>query len=188
MADKETIPTKVYSRLDISPASKNRICVICSLSVENADVRRRLFCPSSQNWQKTKACLSLEFLLGVELDRNSVLTDIICRKCFDRNETLVKKIVNVREGFECSKKKLYSERCTAYTKRMGKDDADDVWPTARKSLFQADCGVKNPSCPAMTLLKTRLVSTETVSGSTKEKGSESLSVSSVEVRYIYLAL
>ena len=77
MADKETTPTKVYSRLDISPASKNRICVICSLSVENADVRRRLFCPSSQNWQKTKACLSLEFLLGVELDRNSVLTDTL---------------------------------------------------------------------------------------------------------------
>ena len=43
MEDKETTPTKVHSRLDISPSSKSKICVMCCASVVKANVRREVF-------------------------------------------------------------------------------------------------------------------------------------------------
>ena len=188
MEDKDT-PIKVHSRLDISPSSKNRICVQCCRSEVKADIRRKLFGPS---FKKTKACLSLELLLGEELDRNLLLTDIICRNCFDRNETLVKKIAQFRENFESSKAKLASESAVFYTKRMSKDisyeeicenaEKEYLEPAARKSLFETESDVTKP-IRAKTL-KTWSSSTETVSASMTEDESESLS--SVEVRNIHL--
>ncbi len=75
----------------------------CYNVIAKADVIGKLFSSSSE---KTKACLSLELLLGVE-------TEIIWRNCFERNETLVKKSVQVRERF-ASSKKLISEMGTHY--------------------------------------------------------------------------
>ena len=85
------------------------------------------------------------------------MTEIICRNCFDRNETLVKKILQVREKFESSKTKLRSERSVAYTKRMQKKDSSCVEPVARKSLFQTESVVEKPH--RAKTLKTRSSST-----------------------------
>ena len=189
MEDKETTPTKVHNRLDISPSSKNTICVQCCVSVVKADVRRKLFTGASS--EKTKACLSLELLLGTEIDRKLLLTEIICRNCFDRNETLVKKILQVREKFESSKTKLRSERSVAYTKRMQKKDSSCVEPVARKSLFETESVVEKPH--RAKTLKTRSISTETAvttSVCMTEKEPKSI-VSSVEVRkcvVLYLSI
>lgn len=163
MADPESTPTKVNSRVVISPSSKNKICVLCCASIVKADIRRKLFGPSSE---KTKACLSLELLLGVEIDKTLLLTEIICRNCYDRNETLVKKIVAVRERFASTRTKLVSEKSTAYTKRM-----------ARKSLFENDCGDEEP-------YHTKTLKTRSSSTCTTEQDPGFLS--SVEVRNILL--
>jgi hypothetical protein len=119
MQEDKCTPTKDYSRLDISPNSKAKTCVLCCTVIVKADVRRKLFSSS----QKTKACLSLELLLGVELDKHALLTEIICRNCFERNETLVKKIVQVRERYASPNAKLLSEKSTHYKKRLGIHDS-----------------------------------------------------------------
>ena len=132
------IPTKVKSRLDILASSENKVCVLCGTSIEKADLRRKLF---GSFCEKTKACLNLEIVIGVELERALLLTDIICLRCLDRNATLVNKIVSVRERFQATKTKLMTEACRTipYTKRMSKENSYDCHlaePVARKSLFE----------------------------------------------------
>jgi hypothetical protein len=119
MQEDKCTRTKDYSRLDISPNSKAKTCVLCGTVIAKADVRRKLFSSS----HKTKACLSLELLLGVGLDKHALLTEIICRDCFERNETLVKKIVQVRERYVSANAKLLSEKSTHYKKRLGIHDS-----------------------------------------------------------------
>ena len=50
--------------------------------------------------KKTKAGLNLELTAGKEISSSegSLLTNISCRNCADKNETLVQKILEVRPG------------------------------------------------------------------------------------------
>ena len=92
--EEEITPTKTFLR--VSPVPEN-ICLQCGVSVENAALRRRLFSGSN----KTKTCQNLELLLG---DLFEVGKEIVCRNCAERNETLTKKIFNVRENLARTKK------------------------------------------------------------------------------------
>ena len=159
MANANT-PTKVKSRLDILPSSENKVCVLCGTSIEKADLRRKLF---GSSCEKTNACLNLEIVIGVELERALLLTGIICRRCLDRNTTLVNKIVSVRERFQATKTKLMTEACRTipYTKCMSKENSYDCHladPVARKSLFETYCDDEKQ--PRKTM-NTRSISTET---------------------------
>ena len=84
----EITPTNIFLR--VSPVPEN-ICLQCggSVHVEIAALRRRLFSGST----KTKTCQNLELLLG---DLFEVGKEIGCRNCAEYDETLTKKIFNVR--------------------------------------------------------------------------------------------
>ena len=78
----ERIPlrsTKIIECVYVSPASKR------ANLVTKKDFKRKL----------TKACLNLELIAGKELysGEGSLLTNILCRNCADKNETVTRKIL-----------------------------------------------------------------------------------------------
>ena len=65
--------------------SKEQICLLCIKVVTKKDFKRKL----------TKACLNLELIAGKELcsGEGSLLTNILCRNCANKNKTVVRKIL-----------------------------------------------------------------------------------------------
>ena len=75
MDEVDLTPTKTISRVNLSPKSKETVCILCVEVVSNPDYRRKLFSGSN----KSQACVNLETLVGAKLDRGNSLTEIICR-------------------------------------------------------------------------------------------------------------
>ena len=88
--EEENTPTKTFIRV----AVPENICLQCGKLVDNPALRRKLF----SGKQKTKTCQSLDLLLGDVFPRDNDL-GTICRNCSERNETLTKKIFQVRANF-----------------------------------------------------------------------------------------
>ena len=113
-------PTKTVSRVNLSPNSKEVVCVLCVEGVLNPNYRPKLF----SGFSKSPACVNLEVLVGAKLYRESCMTDIICRNCDRTNENVVKKILEVRQQFSSSKEKLAAERGSVESvKRQNKADS-----------------------------------------------------------------
>ncbi len=49
---------------------------------------------------KTIDCVCVELLLRQEFSVAALITNILCRNCADKNETLVKNIIDIRSKFE----------------------------------------------------------------------------------------
>ena len=81
---------KSIERVCVSPSSKEQICLLCAKVVSNSDFRRKL--TTSGGRKKTKTCFNLESILGKEVSSDCFLTNILCRNCADKNETLVRKL------------------------------------------------------------------------------------------------
>ena len=94
--------TKSSELVCASPSSKEQICLLCGKVVSNSDFRRKLTTSGSR--KKTKTCFNLESILGKEISSDCFLTNILCRNCADKNETLVRKLHGVRESLESSRK------------------------------------------------------------------------------------
>ena len=63
--------------------------------ITSKDFKRKLTVLGGQ--KKTKACLNLELITGKE---GSLLTNILYRNCAEKNQTVVRKILEVKESFE----------------------------------------------------------------------------------------
>ena len=110
MDENDLTPTKTISRVNISPKTKETVCILFVEAVSNPDYRRMLF-PGSN---KSQACVNLETLVGAKLDRGNNVTEIICwcRKCAQTNENVVKKILEIRQQLLSSKERLAAHRGT----------------------------------------------------------------------------
>ena len=95
--EEENTPTKTFIRVVVP----EDICLQCGKLMDNPALRRKLF----SGKQKTKTCQSLELLLGDVFPRDNDL-GTICRNCSERNETLTKKIFQVRANFSGPKESL----------------------------------------------------------------------------------
>ena len=104
----DSTPTKSIERVCVSPSSKEQICLLCAKVVSNSDFRRKL--TTSGGRKKTKTCFNLESKLGKEISSDCFLTNILCRNCADKNETLVRKLHGVRESLESSRKPITEEK------------------------------------------------------------------------------
>ena len=104
----DSTPTKSIERVCVSPSSKEQICLLCAKVVSNSDFRRKLTTSGGQ--KTTKTCLTLESTLGKEISSDCFLTNILCRNCADKNETLVRKLHGVRESLESSRKAITEEK------------------------------------------------------------------------------
>ena len=60
--------------------------------------------------KKTKACFHLKSILGKEIFSDGFLTNILCRKCVDKNKTVVRKLHEVGESFESSRKAIAEDK------------------------------------------------------------------------------
>ena len=81
--------------------------------ITSKDFKRKLTISGGQ--KKTKACLNLELITGKEIyiqrhGEVSLLTNILCQNCVDKNETIVWKILEVRESFASSRVHWSEER------------------------------------------------------------------------------
>ena len=95
MNEDDLTPTKTISWVNISPKSKETVCILCVEAVWDPDYRRKLFSGSN----KSQACVNLETLVDTKLHRGNSVTEIICRNCAWTNENVVKKILEIRPQF-----------------------------------------------------------------------------------------
>ena len=65
---------------------------------------------SGEREKKNEACFHLKSILGKEIFSDGFLTNILCRRCVDKNETLVRKLHEVRESFESSREGIAEEK------------------------------------------------------------------------------
>ncbi len=138
----ENTPTKTIDRVCVSPGSKESICLLCAKDIENKDYKRRLIAAGNR---KSKACLNLELLLGQEFSVAALITNILCRNCADKNETLVKKIIDVRSKFESSAESIGENRKKTSVKRLSRleptingDCEGDRSHTSKRALFETE--------------------------------------------------
>ena len=84
---------------------------------------------NSGGWKKTKVCFNLESILGKEISSDCFLqlflTNILCRNCADKNETLVRKLHGVRESLQSSRK-------AAYDALMPREFKSETWSFMRE--------------------------------------------------------
>ena len=94
-------PTKASNILNVTPKTKQTICIVCSGTIPNASHRRKLF----HGDEKTKSALTLESVLDVSL----TLSDLsyICQSCVRKLDTIEAKIVKMKSQFEMNKENLY---------------------------------------------------------------------------------
>ena len=90
----DSTPTKSIERVCVSPSSKEQICLLCAKvdDLRRPEKNKNLF-QSRVNTGK-----------GKEISSDCFLTNILCRNCADKNETLVRKLHGVRESLESSRK------------------------------------------------------------------------------------
>ena len=132
MDEDDLTPTKTISRVNISPKSKETVCILRVEAVSNPDYRHKLFSGSN----KSQACVNLETLVGTKLHSSNNVTEIICRNCARTNENVVKKILEIRQQFLTSKERLAAHCGTVDSvKRQSKASLDQVVHGKRKALF-----------------------------------------------------
>ena len=136
-------------------------------------LRRKLF----SGKQKTKTCQSLELLLGDVFPRDNEL-GTICRNCLEHNETVTKKIFQVRANFSGPKGSIGNNlQSSVVVKRSTKVERAEVpeqgaigrrASTKRRALFASEVDPKPKP-----LLKTRDARTQTKPqlANTEEKSS-----------------
>ena len=116
--EEENTPTKTFIRV----AVPENTCLQCGKLIDNPALRRKLF----SGKQKTKTCQSLELLLGDVFPRDNDLGSI-CRNCSERNETLTKKIFQVRANFSGPKGSLANNlQSSVGVKRLTKAERTEV--------------------------------------------------------------
>ena len=54
--------------------------------------------------------VNLELILGKEISNDSLLMNILCHDCAAKNETLVQKLLEVRESFESPRNAIAEEK------------------------------------------------------------------------------
>ena len=110
-------PTKSFSRIALTPKSKNSICLQCGDFVDNADKRRKLF----DGGEKTQICNNFDRIFALS-SRDSCakivyFSNIICRNCSDKNITLLKKVDLTQKTIVDTQDRLTKERGETVTKR-----------------------------------------------------------------------
>ena len=88
---------------------------------------------------KTKACFNLESLLGKEISSDTLWTNTLCHNCADRNETLVRKLKEVRESFESSRKSIAGLKGGVISiKRQASTATSGKEKLQKRALFASD--------------------------------------------------
>ncbi len=84
-------------------------------------------------------------LLGQKFSFAALITNILCRNCADKNETLVKKIIDIRSKFESfaeligeKRKKMSVKRLSRLEPTINADCEGDQSHTSKRALFETE--------------------------------------------------
>ena len=157
-------PTKKSENLDLSPASKARICVLCSNAEPKPQYRYRLF-KNEKMSDKTEACNRVEAALDISV-QSLMYGDIICRLCdktlkkiikadtesaklkVDMVENYVKAVENLKKKFgrTSSKRLLYCDAPEKDNKRLTSFDGNkENKPQVSKKTQAVNLEKESPS-------------------------------------------
>ena len=130
----DSTPTKSIERVCLSPSSKEQICLLCAKVVSNNDFRRKLTTSRGRKNQKLVS-ISSQYWEG-KSPLTVFLTNILCRNCAEKKETLVRKLHGERESLESSRKAITEEKGgITSVKRQARDS--DRGTSEKKSYKRA---------------------------------------------------
>jgi hypothetical protein len=126
-------PSKVYTKVLLSPATKAISCVFCGKKQENADYRRKLVKKDT----KTEACKTIEKILGQEIQFSS--TDTVCRWCVSSVNNCLTKIQHLKDTYHATQKGLQERYGKIIAKRLVTESpAKDKKRIRSLDLFSGD--------------------------------------------------
>ena len=120
-------PTKVLSRVHLTPTSKRILCVICGKQCKNKYDRLLLFNKDS----KTSHCVLIEKHLHVEILSSVSYADHVCRSCIKKSVTIENNLSKLVHTFNATRESLETSHGKQSKKRM----CSDSEPTSKRPLF-----------------------------------------------------
>ena len=123
--NKTVTPVKTFTRIHLTPSTKEYLCIVCGEKIENAHYRLKLF----NKDVKTSHCLLLEKLMNITVSTN--FTDHICRACARKLSHVENKLTELKDKFIATQQKLESSHGKTSKKRL----LNQSEAASRKSLF-----------------------------------------------------
>ena len=130
--------------MQLTPSTKEYICIICGESIPKTEYRLRLF----RKDKKTSHCLLLEKHLKVSVSQ-SVCTDHVCRACVRKLTNLENKVSQLKEKCDATSERLQVSHGKTTQKRM----LTDQGPRSKKTLFSSEPTVLQPHTDTQTVSK-----------------------------------
>lgn len=124
--DSAITPVKTFTRIHLTPSTKEFLCIIHGENIDNCNYRLRLF----QTDTKTSHCLLLEKHLKVILNKDECAAHV-CRTCIRRFVLVENKLNYLKDQFESTKQKLQ----TSHGKQAKKRIQTRSEPSSKKTLF-----------------------------------------------------
>lgn len=94
-------PVKTITRLQLTPTTKQYVCIICGENILNKNYRLKLFHKDA----KTSHCHLLEKHLNVSVSQ-SASTDHVCRCCIRKLSSLENKVSELKEKYSVTLERL----------------------------------------------------------------------------------
>ena len=128
-------PVKTFTRVHLTPTTKEYVCIICGGSIHNRNYRLRLFNKET----KTSHCELLEKHLQVTVSK-SACTDHVCRQCVRKLTIVENKVSELKDMHIITMGRLQSSHGTKSKKRL----STDTDPSSKKTLFSPETPVLHP--------------------------------------------
>ena len=128
-------PVKTFTRLHLTPSTKQYVCIICGGNIQNVNYRMRLFHKET----KTSHCHLLERHLNVAVSQQ-VCTDIVCRSCVRKLTSIDNKVSELKSMYDATLERLQATHGKKSKKRLSTDPD----PSSKKTLFSPVSSVLQP--------------------------------------------
>ena len=127
MAKNDSVtPVKTFTRIHLTPSTKECLCVLHGEHIQRSDYRLKLFHKDI----KTSHCFLIEKILNLSISKDES-TNHLCRACVRKLVVLENKINSLKDQFESTRRKLE----TSHGKRARKRQQTSTESSSKKSLF-----------------------------------------------------
>ena len=121
-------PTKIVSRISVTPTGKTYLCILCGFNITNQTYRLKLFYKD----RKTSHCMLIEKVLNISISSSTDFVDHVCKNCLSKCVTVDNKSSNLKEMYSQTREKLAQKYTRVSTKRL----QSETVPSSKRPLFQ----------------------------------------------------
>ena len=82
-------PTKIVSRISVTPTGKTYFCIVCGLNITKQNYRLKLF----HRDRKTSHCMLVEKVLNITISSSTDFVDHVCKSCLSKCVTVDNKSI-----------------------------------------------------------------------------------------------